>query len=88
MRVSANELFEFIVSMVLASSVFLGVLAVALRFSVRPLLAEWAKLRGQSGNAALEGRVAELEQEVRELKLGPNQLQLPVELRSGAHSRT
>ncbi len=73
--------------MVIASSVFLAVLAAGVRMAVRPLLADWTKLRSQGANAALELRVAELEEELRQLK-GGTQVQLPVDLRPGAHSRT
>ncbi len=85
MTFSGKDLLAFIVCMVFASAFFLAVLAAAVRMTVRPMLADWAKLRSQGANAALEPRVAELEEELRQLK-GSTQLQVPVDLRPGVHS--
>ena len=87
MRVSANEVFEFVVSMVLAGSILLATLTAALRFGVRPLLEEWAKRRFPPASADVERRLASLEDDVRQLRTASN-FQLPAELRAGSWPRT
>jgi hypothetical protein len=90
-RLSTNDISELIMSLgaaMIAGSVFIAVLAAALRLGLRPLLADWARLRLQAGPSALERRMMELEEEVRQLRVGAN-LQLSVDpLRSGARSLT
>lgn len=64
------------------------VLTVAVRFGLRPLLLDWAKLRTQGGSASLEHRLLEMEEDIRQLKSATH-LQLPAdELRSSGHQRT
>lgn len=91
MRFSVNEISELILTLgaaMIAGSVFIGVLTAALRLGVKPLLADWSRGRAQLGDAALERRVAELEEEMRQVKMVAN-LQLPAEdLRSGGRTRT
>ena len=66
----------------------LVVLTAAVRFGLRPLLRDWAKLRTQGGSASLEGRLLEMEEDIRQLKAASN-LQLPADsLRSPGHPRT
>jgi hypothetical protein len=90
-RISANEISDLIMTLgavMIAGSVLIAVLTAALRFGIRPLLADWAKLRAQPGTFTLERRMAELEEEVRQLKVGPN-LQLPADpLRTGGRPLT
>jgi hypothetical protein len=90
-RFSTNDISELIMSLgagLIAVSVLIAVLTAALRFGVRPLLADWAKLRAQPGTPVLERRMVELEEEVRQLKVGPN-LQLSADpLRSSGRPLT
>jgi len=65
-RLTGSEIGELIAAALLGGSVLLAVLTAALRFGVRPLLEDWAKLRAQTG--PLERRLAEVEDEVRRLK--------------------
>lgn len=66
----------------------LVVVTVAVRFGLRPLLQDWAKLRTQGGGPTLERRLLEMEEEIRQLKARSN-LQLSAEtLRSPGHPRT
>jgi hypothetical protein len=76
MRFTGNEISELIVAVLLGGSVLVAVLTAALRFGVRPLLEDWAKLRAQSG--PLERRLAEVEDEVRRLKAA-SEPRLPAE---------
>jgi hypothetical protein len=88
MHLTANGLSELIVSIVLTSSLMIGVLAAALRFAVRPLLEDWAKLRSQGSGGGLDRRLAEMEADIRQLKASAG-LQLPAEsLRSTGQPRT
>jgi len=48
------------------------VLTAALRLGVKPLLTDWSRGRSQLGDAALERRVAELEEEMRQVKMLAN----------------
>jgi hypothetical protein len=80
-RFSASDITELIMSLgaaMIAGSVLLAVLTAALRFGVKPLLTDWSKGRTQMGDAALERRVAELEEEMRQVKMTASR-QLPVE---------
>jgi hypothetical protein len=90
-RFSTNEISELIMSLgagLIAVSILIAALTAALRLGVRPLLADWAKLRVQPGTSVLERRMVELEEEVRQLKVGPNP-QLPADpLRSGGRPLT
>lgn len=81
-------LTELIVTVLLASSVLIGVIAVALRVAVRPLIADWVKMRAEGGSPGLERRLAEMEEDLRQLKAGAG-LQLPAEsVRSPSRPRT
>jgi len=75
-RLTGNELSELVAAVLIGGSVLVAVLTAALRFGVRPLLEDWAKLRAQTG--PLERRLAELEEEVRRLKAG-SEPRLPAE---------
>jgi len=86
-RFTGDTVLEFIVSMVLASSIFLAVLGVVFRVGIRPVLLDWIKHRNQSGNPALERRLAEMEEDIRQLKMASN-LQLPAEVRASSRPRT
>ena len=71
-----------------AGSIFIGVLTAALRLGVKPLLADWSRGRAQLVDTGLERRVAELEEQMRQVKLVAN-LQLPAEdLRPVSRPRT
>jgi hypothetical protein len=88
LRLTSNDLAELIVAILLGGSVLLAVLTAALRLGVRPLLADWAKLRVQLDTTALERRMVEMEEEIRQLKVGSS-LQLPADpLRSPGRPRT
>ena len=87
MRLTPSDISEFVASSLLAGACFIGVFTLALRFGLRPLLADWSKMRGQGGNALLEHRMSEMEEEIRQLKIGAN-LQLPADLRSDGRPRT
>jgi hypothetical protein len=88
MEFTPTEVCELVMAIGVSSSIFLTVLVAALRFAVRPLISDWAKLRGYVGSDGLERRMATLEEEIRELKAAGN-LQLPAEsLRSPGHPRT
>ena len=88
MDITPTEVCELIMAVGVSSSVFLAVMVLALRFAVRPLIADWAKLRGPFANAALEQRLADMEEEIRQLRAASN-LQLPAEsLRAPGHPRT
>lgn len=91
MRLSASDISDLIMSFgatLIAGSILIGVLTAALRLGVRPLLADWAKLRVQPGTHALERRVMELEEELHQLRTGTN-LHFPADpLRSAVRSRT
>ncbi len=91
MRFSPNDISELILSLgaaMVAGSIFIGVLTAALRFGVRPLLTDWSRSRAQLEDTGLDRRVAELEEEMRQVKLVTG-LQLPTEdLRSLIRPRT
>ncbi len=87
MRFTGDTVLEFIVSMVLASSVFLAVLGAVFRIGIRPVLLDWIKHRNQSANPVLERRLAEMEEDIRQLKMVSN-LQLPAEVRASSRPRT
>ncbi len=91
MRFSPNDISERILSLgaaMVAGSIFIGVLTAALRFGVKPLLVDWSRSRGRPEDAGLERRVAELEEEMREVKLVTG-LRLPTEeFRSFIRPRT
>ncbi len=91
MRFSVNDIKDLILTLgaaMIAGSVLIAVLTAALRLGVKPLLADWSKGRGQLGDGALERRVAELEEEMRQVKRVVH-LQLPAEeLRSVGRPRT
>lgn len=83
MKFTVTDISELVVALALLSGVMLTLVTIAIRFGVRPLLADWAKLRTQGGGPSLERRVLELEEEMRQLKNGTN-LQLSAEsVRSG-----
>ena len=86
MHLTANGIAELVASVFVSSSILIGVLAAALRFAVRPLLADWAELRS-TPNDALVRRLTELEEEVRLLRMGAN-LQLPTESLQPGRQRT
>jgi hypothetical protein len=86
-HLTMDGIAEVITAVFLSSSFLLGVLTLAIRFAVRPLLADWAKLRLASGNETLERRMRELEEEVRLLRMGAN-LQLPTESLQSGRQRT
>jgi hypothetical protein len=88
LHLTADGLSEVIVSVVLSSTLLLGMVAAALRFAVRPLLEDWARLRSQGGGMGLERRLAAMEEDLRELKASAG-LQLPADsLRSTGQPRT
>ena len=88
MDLTIANLTELIVTVLLASSVLIGVIAVALRVAVRPLIADWVKMRAEGVSPGLERRLAEMEEDLRQLKAGAG-LQLPAEsVRSPSRSRT
>jgi hypothetical protein len=83
-----DGLSEVIASVMVSSSLMIGVLAATLRFAVRPLLADWAKLKNPGNGLGLERRLAAMEEDIRQLQTGGSK-QLPAEpLRSTAQSRT
>jgi hypothetical protein len=90
-KFSVTEISELILTLgaaMIAGSVFLAVLTAALRLGVKPLLADWSRGRVQLGDGALERRVAELEEEMRQVKVVAS-LRLPAEeLRPGGRPRT
>jgi hypothetical protein len=86
-HVTTTGIAEVVTAVVLSTSFLVLVLAVAMRFGVRPLLLDWAKYRGLTGNESLERRMRELEEEVRLLRMGAN-LQLPSETLQSGRSRT
>jgi len=86
-HLTMDGIAEVITAVFLSSSFLIGVLTLAIRFGVRPLLADWAKLRVASGNDALTRRMTELEEEVRLLRMGAN-LQLPTESLQSGRQRT
>ena len=87
MNFTATGISQLIAATGTVTFLLIAVLTAALRFAVRPLLADWTKLRNQGGTS-LEQRVAELEAEVRQLK-GTVTIQLPAEsLRTPDRSRT
>jgi hypothetical protein len=90
-RFSTSDITELILSLgaaMIAASVLLAVLTGALRLGVKPLLVDWSRGRAQLGDPALERRVAELEEEMRQVKLVAN-LRLPSDdSRSGGRPRT
>jgi hypothetical protein len=86
--ITPTEVCELIMAVGVSSSIFLFVMVLALRFAVRPLIADWAKLRVPAGNAGLERRLDDMEEEIRQLKAASS-LQLPAEpLRAPGHPRT
>jgi hypothetical protein len=88
LKFTPTDLPDLIVTLVLTTSVLIGTIAVALRLAVRPLLADWVKFRSEAGRPPLEQRIAEMEEDIRQLKAGAG-LQLPAEsLRASSHSRT
>jgi hypothetical protein len=74
-----DGLSEVIASVMVSSSLMIGVLAATLRFAVRPLLADWAKLRNPGNGVGLERRLAAMEEDIRQLQTG-GAPQLPAEL--------
>jgi hypothetical protein len=78
LRLTSTELAQIIIATLLGGSVFLGMLTAALRFGVRPLLEDWAKIRSQLGTQALERRMLEVEEEIRLLRANAG-LQLPAD---------
>jgi hypothetical protein len=85
---TAEGLSQLVASIVVSSALLLSVFAAALRFAVRPLLEDWAKLRNQGGGTGLERRLAEMEDDIRQLKARAG-LQLPAEsVRSTGQPRT
>jgi hypothetical protein len=88
LHLTSDGLAEIIASAFVSSALLLAVLAAALRFSVRPLLEDWFKLRSQGASLALERRLAEMEESIRRLEAGAR-LQLPAEpARSAGQPRT
>jgi hypothetical protein len=80
-RLSSNDVSELILSLgaaMIAGSVLLAVLTAALRFGIKPLLADWSRGRAPPGEVGLAQRVAELEEEVRRTRVVAN-LQQPTE---------
>jgi hypothetical protein len=73
-----DGLSEVIASVMVSSSLMIGVLAVTLRFAVRPLLADWAKLRNPGSSIGLERRLSAMEEDIRQLQAGTSP-QLPAE---------
>jgi hypothetical protein len=83
-----DGLSEFIASLMVSSSLMIAVLAATVRFAVRPLLADWAKLKNPGNGVGLERRLAAMEEDIRQLQAGGDK-QLPAEsLRSTAQPRT
>jgi hypothetical protein len=77
---STDDISQLIMSLgaaMVAGSILLAVLTAALRLGVRPLLADWAKLKGQDVTSQLALRMVELEAEVRQLRMGGGSFQLP-----------
>jgi hypothetical protein len=80
-RLSSNDVSELILSLgaaMIAGSVLLAVLTAALRFGIKPLLADWSRGRAPPGEVGLAQRVAELEEEVRRTRVVAK-LQQPTE---------
>jgi hypothetical protein len=86
-HLTTSGISELIVSIFLSSSVLIGMLTAAFRFGLRPLIADWAKLRAAPGTEVLQRRMAELEEEVRQLRMAAN-LQLPAESVRSGYPRT
>jgi hypothetical protein len=84
---TAIDIEQLVTAVVVSTSLLLGVLGAALRWGVRPLIADWVNLRNQPGRAALEQRVAQMEEEIRQLKASVG-LQLPADLLRAASPRT
>jgi len=87
-NVTLTEIAELVMAIGLSSSILLSVMLIGLRFAIRPLIADWDRLRGPAGNGLLEQRMAEMEEEVRRLRAGVAG-QLPAgSPRSPEHPRT
>ncbi len=71
----------------IAVSALVGMLTVAIRFGLRPLLADWAKIRNQPDVNTLARQTAEMAEEIRQLK-ALAALQLPAESLRTPHPRT
>src|SRR5277367_2325635 len=65
-----DGLSEFIASLMVSSSLMIAVLAATVRFAVRPLLADWAKLKNPGNGVGLERRLAAMEEDIRQLQAG------------------
>jgi hypothetical protein len=79
---------ELVAAILVGSSMLLVVLTAAVRFGLRPLLRDWAKLRTQGGSASLERQLLEMEEDIRQHKSATH-LQLRADwLRSFGHQRT
>ena len=62
----------------IACSVLVGVLTAAIRFGLRPLLADWVQMRNQPDVNTLARQIAEMAGDIRQLK-AVAALQLPAE---------
>ena len=86
MRLSSDNIAELIVVCVLSASALIAVFTFALRFGVRPLLEDWARLRAQLSGGLLDRRLSAIEDDIRQLKASSS-LQLPADLRPADRPR-